>query len=238
MTAGCAVTADACTPRHRPRTGAVAHLGIRRTVRLGTSVQGRPVTAVELGVPTSSRKVLVIGCIHGDEPAGAAIVRMLADGAAPDHADLWMIPELNPDGVAAGTRGNARGVDLNRNFPHGWRPIGRAGSVYFSGAGPLSESESRLAAALIQRLRPTVAIWFHQHMAVVDTSEGPKSVARRFAQQVGLPERSLTDHPGSATGWENTIVPHSAFVVELPAGTLSPRDVQRYVAAVRAMTNP
>jgi murein peptide amidase A len=211
---------------------------VRRTVPLGGSVHGAPIVAVESGDPASPRKVLVVGCIHGNEAAGIAVARALVDGPAPAHADLWVIPVLNPDGVAARTRGNAHGVDLNRNFPAGWRPLGPPGSEFFAGSGPLSEPESRSAAALIRRIRPTVGIWFHQHMAVVDTSEGPKEIERRFARQVGLPARPLTDYPGSVTGWENTVVPDSAFVVELPVGALSAPAVRGYVAAVRTIVGP
>ncbi|MEV0400176.1 M14 family zinc carboxypeptidase [Actinoallomurus sp. NPDC050550] len=211
---------------------------VRRTVPLGASVHGRPIVAVESGDPASPRKVLVVGCVHGNESAGIAVARALIDGPAPAHADLWVIPVLNPDGVAARTRGNAHGVDLNRNFPAGWRSPGPPGSEFFAGPRALSEPESRAAAALIRRIRPTVGIWFHQHMAVVDTSEGPKAVERRFAQQVGLPARPLTDYPGSVVGWENTVVPDSAFVVELPAGALSAPAVRRYVVAVRTITGP
>jgi murein tripeptide amidase MpaA len=34
----------------------------------------------------------------------------------PARIDLWTIRTVNPDGIRAGTRKNARGVDLNRNF--------------------------------------------------------------------------------------------------------------------------
>ncbi|GAA4629698.1 hypothetical protein GCM10023196_052090 [Actinoallomurus vinaceus] len=235
----CACTAGGtATTRHLVIGGTPSSATVHRTVRLGGSVRGRPIVAVESGDPASPRKVLVVGCVHGNEPAGIAVARALVAGPAPAHADLWVIPVLNPDGVAAGTRGNAHGVDLNRNFPAGWRSLEPPGSEFFAGAGPLSEPESRSAAALIRRIRPTVGIWFHQHMAVVDTSEGPKAVEQRFARQVGLPARPLTDYPGSAVGWENTVVPDSAFVVELPAGALSAPAVRRYVAAVRTITGP
>jgi hypothetical protein len=238
LAAVCSASGGAGTPpeRHPARAGILPPGTVRRTVPLGRSVRDRLVAAVELGDPDSPRKVLVVGCIHGDESAGVAIARALTDGPAPAHADLWVIPVLNPDGMAARTRGNAHGVDLNRNFPAGWHSLGPPGSVYFAGSRPLSEPESGFAAALIRRIRPTVGIWFHQHLAVVDTSEGPKDVERRFAGQVGLPEQSLTDYPGSATGWENTTVPGSAFVVELPAGSLSTSAVRRYAAAIRAIT--
>ncbi|MEV5752202.1 M14 family zinc carboxypeptidase [Actinoallomurus sp. NPDC052308] len=234
----CARPGDTATARRPAPGGASSPATVHRTVSLGRSVRGRPLVAVESGDPAAPRKVLVVGCVHGDEPAGIAVARALIEGPAPAHADLWVIPVLNPDGVAARTRGNAHGVDLNRNFPARWRSLWPAGSEFFAGAGPLSEPESQAAAALIRRVRPTVGIWFHQHMAVVDTSEGPKAVARRFAREVGLPARPLTDYPGSATGWENTVVPHSAFVVELPAGEAPAPAVRRYVAAVRTVTGP
>src|SRR5437016_740418 len=103
---------------------------------LGRSVDGRPISAREVGDPGGTR-ILVVGCIHGNEPAGIAIARRLAQ-LSPANIDLWIVSDLNPDGKAAGTRGNAHGVDLNRNFPFRWRPIR---GVFESGPRPLSEPE-------------------------------------------------------------------------------------------------
>src|SRR4029453_11598058 len=125
---------------------------------VGHSVQGRRIIAYELGDPTAARSVLVVGCIHGNECAGIAVVDRLRRLGPLEGVDLWLVPDANPDGRAAGTRGNARGVDLNRNFPHRWRPLR---GVYDSGAEPGSERETGTAMELMLRLRPKVTIWFH-----------------------------------------------------------------------------
>src|SRR5207245_11399139 len=106
----------------------------------------RRITAIERGDPDRPRRALLVRCIHGSEPAGSAIARALATIAIPPEVDLWVVPDLNPDGVAARTRGNANGVDLNRNFPYRWKPIGPRGSLHYAGPRPLSEPESRLLA--------------------------------------------------------------------------------------------
>jgi protein MpaA len=206
--------------------GAVA---TARVVLLGRSIEGRPIDAVEIGDSDSPRKELVVGCIHGNEPAGIAIARRL-EQSAPRGIDLWLIPNLNPDGRVANTRDNARGVDLNRNFPWRWR---RLSGVYYSGPHPLSEPESRIAFRFLRRLRPRVSIWFHQHEDVVDESGGKLAIERRFAALVGLPLARLAREPGSAVTWENHAFPGTTtFVVELPAGALTAAATARYARAV------
>ncbi len=204
-----------------------------RRVLLGRSVAGRPIRAVELGDPSSPRKVLVVGCIHGDECAGIAVAKSLERSAPPVGIDVWIVENLNPDGLARGTRQNGRGVDLNRNFPWSWRPLGRPGSVDYSGPLPLSEPESRLAYRLILLLRPRISIWFHQHLQLVDESGGSLSIEGRFARLVGLPLSRLPRYPGSVATWENHRFPGTtAFVVELPFGRLSSSAANRYARAV------
>jgi len=123
----------------------------RRQTLLGRSVDGRPIVAIESGDFDSARHLLVVGCIHGNETAGIAIADRLTRDSPPRELDLWIVPDLNPDGAVARTRGNAHGVDLNRNFPWRWRPLGGS---YYSGPHPLSEPESRIAYRLISKLNP------------------------------------------------------------------------------------
>jgi protein MpaA len=206
---------------------------VQRRVMLGRSIRGRPITALEQGDPDTPSKVLIVGSIHGNETAGVTIARRLGRQAPQPESDRWVIDDLNPDGVASGTRQNARGVDLNRNFPYGWRQLGRRGDQQFSGPGPLSEPESRIAHALILRLRPRATVWFHQPLGVVDESGGSIALERRFAMLVGLPTRRLTRYPGSAAGWQNHRLPDTtAFVVELQPGPVSRQQLARYAGAV------
>jgi protein MpaA len=205
-----------------------------RRVVIGTSVQGRPIVAWAIGSDRARRRILVIGCIHGNECAGLAITSALRHMRPPKGVQLWVVPELNPDGTAADTRQNAHGVDLNRNFPYLWRFTGDP--TYYSGPRPASEPETRAAMRLVRRIRPAVTITYHQHMDLVDELTGDHGVARRYAQIAGLRPTCLTFLPGEETEWSNHSFPHtSSFVVELPAGPVSQQARARHLRAVHAM---
>jgi murein peptide amidase A len=211
-------------------------VGPAQTFLLGRSVRGRPIQATELGDPGAARKLLVVGVIHGNETAGRAVVHALIAAGAPPGVDLWVLDELNPDGVAAGTRQNARGVDLNRNFPWRWRAAGRRGDQQYQGPRVLSEPESRIGYRLILRLRPRITIWFHQPLRVVDESGGSVAVERQYARAVGLPLRRLPRYHGSAASWQNTrLRGTTAFVVELPPGPPTPAQAEHYRDGVLAL---
>jgi protein MpaA len=216
----------------RASAGSVTPVGksATRTMLLGRSEDGRPIVVVRVGDPNGPR-VLVFGCIHGNEPAGIAVARALERVHTTD--DVWIVPNLNPDGVALGTRQDARGVDLNANWSSQWQPGGSPGDVYYGGPRPFSERETRIARDLILRIHPRVTIWYHQHMNVV-WAFGPSTRAGRiYAHVAGM---RLYHHPwlpGTATNWQNHhLTGTAALTIELPAGSLSRPQVRRQVNAV------
>ena len=219
-----------------PDAAPAAEAAPGRIETIGRSVEGRPIRAVKVGRPRAPIRVLVVGQIHGTELAGRAVTRRLRGFRPPRGVELWLIDELNPDGAAAGTRQNARGVDLNRNFPFGWRPMGQPFDTYHSGPQALSEPESRAAADLIERVRPRVTIYYHQMMRLVDRGGGDRALERLYSRRSGLPYKAIPLPPGAATGWQHRTFPRdTAFVVELPAGSLLRTGVARHSRAVLAV---
>ena len=206
---------------------------------IGRSAEGRPIEAWAangLGDARHGRSdrplVLVIGCIHGDECAGIEAVRRSLRGCPPHGDGLVAVPNLNPDGLALGTRLNARGVDLNRNFVAGWRPFGVPGDPEHSGEAPFSEPETRLARELIRRLRPDVTIWFHQQEERLVRAWGQSiPAARAYARLAGEPFERMPWLAGTAPNWQNHRFPGtSSFVVELPLA--GPAHAERHGLAI------
>jgi protein MpaA len=201
---------------------------------LGRSAQGRPILVARVGDPNGPR-VLVFGCIHGNETAGIPIARSLEHVVTAD--DLWIVPDVNPDGVARGTRQDARGVDLNANWSSGWQQGGRPFDPYYGGLRPFSERETRIARDLILHFHPRLTVWYHQHMDVVWAYGPSTSAGRLYARASGM---RLYHHPwlpGTSTNWQNHHLPASASVtVELPAGVLTRAQVLRHARAVLSVT--
>jgi protein MpaA len=209
---------------------------------VGRSVEKRPITAVQIGDPAGAHVALVIGVTHGDERAGLRIVRALKRGAAerPESlagTQLWVIDSVNPDGQRAHTRKNARGVDLNRNFPYRWQDDVPHSSGYYPGPRPASEPETRAVIAFARRIRPDLSIWYHQPWGAVLACRGRPSVAAEYARLVRMPTscrgRGLR---GTAISWETHAFPGSAaFVVELPPGGIRAGAAERHARAAFAV---
>jgi protein MpaA len=202
---------------------------------LGHSVKGRAIVAYERG-DRSAPATVVVGVIHGNETAGLAVIERLRTMPLPAHVHLWLVPMLNPDGVAAGTRQNAHGVDLNRNWPTGWKHNGRPWDGYYSGPRPMSEPENRAMRAFLLRVKPALTIWYHQPLDEVYGSDPHVAALKRYARLSGLPYRRLAVPAGAATRWERKQFPGGPhFVVEFPAGKISAATALRNARAVLAL---
>lgn len=215
------------------------------TIPIGTSVEGRAITAVHRpGAPSTNGSptvtALIIGVIHGDEQAGLDIVERLGTLPVPAGVDLYLVDSMNPDGVAADVRGNANGVDLNRNFPYDWGPIAEPGDWQYAGESAASEPETQAMVAFISGLEPDLVIWYHQNAFMVAPADGHEGEVRQhYAEMVGLPMESVTGgtYTGVAATWarnelaDNEGQPGIAFIVEL-GDTLSPEEADTHAAAV------
>jgi len=206
----------------------------RKRVRFGHSAQGRPLRAIRLGDPHARRTVLVVGQIHGSEPAGRDVIRALRRLHRPlGNAQIWTVLTVNPDGNRAGVRTNAHGVDLNRNFSYGWSGTEPPGSGYYAGPSPFSEPESRAVRRLVQRIRPDLTVWFHQPWNAVLACGGRHRTESRFAQIAHMSVECRGEGlPGTATSWEeHSYRGTSAFVVEFHAGALTSAELRRATRA-------
>lgn len=206
------------------------------SIEIGYSVQGRPIVAQRSG-DLGGRRVLVIGVIHGNEDAGSAIIGQLRSTAPPSGVELWTIESMNPDGQAILDRQNANQVDLNRNFPYNWGPLGQPGDGQYAGVGPASEPETQAMVNFVTQLRPDIAIWYHQDLYVISPSTGRDGRIRaRYAELTGLPLGEITGgiYTGIAATWARRELEADgavAFIVEL-GETLSPEEAALHAYAV------
>jgi len=185
--------------------------------RIGESVRGRAIWAFRVGDPDARVKAVVLGAIHGDEAAGILLARQLKEARRIHGIDLWVVPTINPDGVARGTRGNARGVDLNRNWGYRWAPLtGR----YYSGHEPFSEPETQALRDFLRDVRPRFVVSFHQPLYGVGRDSERPAFQRRLAHELGLPRKSFNCSGvchGTMTMWFNHRQEGTALTVEFGA---------------------
>lgn len=177
--------------------------------RYGHSHLGLP---LEVWRPRRECRLLIHAAIHGEEPETTyALSRALRQLERPaEHTAVVLA--ANPDGLIRGTRGNARGVDLNRNFPsRDWRPgtvthrstIEDASDIRLgTGEAPASEPETRALLALIEGLAPRAVVALHAPLACIDDAQDTP-FGQRIARLARLP--LVTDvgypTPGSFGSW-------------------------------------
>jgi protein MpaA len=222
-------------------------------IEFGRSVQGVPLTFYRRQSGSDGARVLVIGCIHGDEFVGNRVVDILRDIPLEGNIDLWMVRSMNPDGQQLRTRQNANGVDLNRNFPGNWQKIGKPGSWQYSGSDSASEPEVQGVVKLGELVKPQFVIWYHQDYFRIGPGTGHDGDVRaKYASLVGLPLLELDclcgysgDKPlleavfgGTGANWAKSFQGPKGVSMTVEFGpTLSEEDAQRNAQAVVAVTN-
>jgi hypothetical protein len=206
------------------------------------SVQGRPLWQRDVLVPPipggeapRRRRVLVIGGIHGDELSSAGLVFhwIARAGETPAGMDWRFVPAVNPDGLllARPTRVNARGVDLNRNFPTPrwdqeaakyWVERTRRDKRRYPGPKALSEPESRFVVDTMASWKPDLIVSVHAPYAVLDydgPNVPPQRLGRLYLDRVGIFPGSLGHYGGVHKG-----VP--VVTIELPSAIRTPNDAE------------
>lgn len=183
---------------------------------------GSSASGIELHAwwPTMRRPTRVLSAaIHGEETSTLQLAQHLLRCVHADDACAVVVPVLNPDGVLACTRQNARGVDLNRNFPTAdwqatpsrtyWpttttRTAQRRTQLSSPGSEPGSEPETQAIMGLIERVEPELVIDLHAPLeCLIARSDAAFEVATHLAEPAGLPiVRELQQPtPGDAATW-------------------------------------
>ncbi len=217
---------------------------------IGTSVKGRAINAYTFG--TSGPATLFVGALHGNEVSSSLILQDWINeleanySRIPANTQVVVVPTVNPDGVAAGSRNNSRNVNLNRNFPtDNWvKDIDDTNGHVDGGGGsaPLSEPEAKALASLSTSLQPRLMLSYHAVGSVVIGDPGGYSsnYAATYANMVSY--RNATGQSsdtfdysitGSYEDWTTQKVGIPSMVIEL--GSYTYRSFSHHKEAFWAM---
>ena len=181
-------------------------------VTYGSSVQGLP---LEVWLPPDAKpplRMLVMAGIHGEEPETTSVLSRAMRSLATPLNDCAVILAANPDGICRGTRANANGVDLNRNFPsenwkldpvtHRWT-LDETSDVHLSpGDSPASEPETSAMLEWIEKWKPASVVALHAPLACID-DPASSPLGKWLSEKTCLPlvEDVGYPTPGSFGSW-------------------------------------
>lgn len=179
----------------------------------GTSLDGTPLHAY-LPFTWGATRTLVIAGIHGEEPDASNVLSYVLRSVSPAYLRKAVILCANPDGMTHGTRGNARGVDLNRNFPaQNWQSKAVATRwelslprdvVLSPGNAPGSEPETRSLLQLIKDREIEQIVAVHSPLGCINYEHDREwALVTMLANNLELPIISDIGYPcpGSMDSW-------------------------------------
>ena len=178
---------------------------------IGTSAGGRPITALRYG--SGPRMMLVVAQTHGDEEAGLRVWMRARRTPVPAGTTVWVVPMLNPDGLALDTRFLANGTDPNRAAP--------------------AQPEQKAVFDLAVAIRPTLSVWYHQNYGWIGWSGADKRPGQLYHDLTRLGPLYQSGDCKHGFMWcpVDEAVGGSSILVELP-DIVTPADVQRHAAAL------
>ncbi len=194
---------------------------ISHSPKWSLSSTGKPIELYEFhNSSLLTQPLLFVGGVHGDEPEGVYLAQQLLrwlqkqeqQGHIKQMQSWILIPCWNVDGYEKNQRTNARGVDLNRNFPSkDWSPSFEK-PRYFPGPHSGSEPETQALASLIVERSPCQIVHFHSWKpCIVVTGKRGHALGAQFAKSSGyeLQEDIGYPTPGSLGqyGWLDHGIP-------------------------------
>lgn len=231
---------DWCTPlvTRLPKVSLNDCKNSKLTPTGANSLNGFPVLYRDLHADSrhpQAIRVLLLGGIHGDEQTASSIVFKWMESMQKGPLEFnWRVaPVVNPDGLlgAQPKRVNARGIDLNRNFPTPnwqkeapayWARVTRSDPRRYPGKAPISEPESRWVYDTIEKYKPDVIISVHAPFGVLDF-DGPATPPNRFGRLI---YNRVAVYPSSLGNYSGLHKDIPVVTIELPNATQMPPDAE------------
>ena len=191
---------------------------------IGHSVLGAPLEVIEC--TSTSPQALIFAGIHGDEAETTLLLSRALRLLSPDQLASDVVLAVNPDGLARGTRGNANGVDLNRNFAttswssdptcFKWDREGNRDVVLSPGVSPASEPETTALVKLVADRSPSIVVALHSPLECIE-EPARSNVGAWLSLQTGMPHVEDIGYPtpGAFGAWALE-QGHSAITYEMP----------------------
>ncbi|MBR5231849.1 MAG: hypothetical protein IKW00_06350 [Clostridia bacterium] len=193
----------------------------------GTSEQGRDLICRRIGDVNAAHSILMVFGLHGyedDFDRDGEVLKLIAEhiiahyslnpGQLKDFC-LYIVPTANPDGLLAGKskdgfgRCNAKGLDINRDFPVGWTKKTTARNK--TGKEPFSTAEARAIRDLVETVKPIYGMDIH---GWIKASYGTGKMAKIFAKPFGFQVKKPSAG-GMLCRWLDEVT-EEAIMIELP----------------------